>query len=267
MKVRDILEHFLAQAEWVDRNRTVDRVIVGDPETEADRCLVTWMPSGNALREAVARGIRLIICHEPTFWNHHDNLAETRFPGLQTKHDYILEHGLVVLRNHDCWDRWPELGIPWAWARFLGLGNRPAGVSPNRYQHRYDVEPMPLDALARRVAQRCAGLGEPFVQVTGNPSATVSRIGIGTGCCADLPTFRDMGCDCSIVCDDGSCYWSNIQWAEDLGHPVIRVNHGTSEEPGMATLTDYINNHLSGLRAEHLPHGSVFRLVGGNPAW
>ena len=73
-----------------------------------------------------------------------------------------------------------------------------------------------------------------------------------------------MGCDCSIVCDDGSYYWADIQRGDDLGHPVIRVNHGTSEEPGMVTLTAYINTHFKGVTATHLPHGASFRLVAGN---
>jgi hypothetical protein len=87
------------------------------------------------------------------------------------------------------------------------------------------------------------------------------------GCACDIPTYRELGCDCSVVCDDGSCYWAGIQRAEDGGHPVIRVNHGTSEEPGMVTLTSYINERLDGLRAEHLPHGSTFRLVGPGCGW
>jgi hypothetical protein len=74
--------------------------------------------------------------------------------------------------------------------------------------------------------------------------------------------YRELGCDLSIVCDDGSCYWREIQWAEDEGHAVIRVNHGTSEEPGMASLTEYINRNLKGVHAEHLPHRPAFRLVG-----
>ena len=53
-----------------------------------------------------------------------------------------------------------------------------------------------------------------------------------------------------------------MQPAEDMGHPVIRVNHGTSEEPGMMAMTDYVNENLPGVTAEHLPHGSCFRLVG-----
>jgi hypothetical protein len=71
-----------------------------------------------------------------------------------------------------------------------------------------------------------------------------------------------MGCDCSIVCDDGSIYWREIQMAKDLGHPVIRVNHGTSEEPGMVTLARYLTDNFPSIRVQHLPHGASFRLVG-----
>jgi hypothetical protein len=41
MRVTDILEHFLTRANWVDPEKTVDRVIVGDPNKDVDRCLVT----------------------------------------------------------------------------------------------------------------------------------------------------------------------------------------------------------------------------------
>jgi putative NIF3 family GTP cyclohydrolase 1 type 2 len=262
MRVSEILEHFLSRADWVDRATTVDRVIAGEAEADVDRCMVTWMPSSAALRCMVDRDIRLLICHEPTLWNHSDERRTEDQPGSREKLAYIQEHGIVILRNHDCWDRWPDVGIPWSWAQFLGFGDQPKTISPKRYQHRYDIAPLSLETLARRVAERCGSLGEPLVQVTGEASRMVSKIGIGTGCACDISTYRQMGCDCSIVCDDGSCYWAGIQRADDLGHPVIRVNHGTAEEPGMVTLTKYINDHLQGLQAEHLPHGSTFRLVG-----
>jgi putative NIF3 family GTP cyclohydrolase 1 type 2 len=253
----------MSRAPWIDKARTTDRVIFGDPERDVDRCLVTWVANNRALRAAVERGFPLVISHESTFWDLFDELpadGPAGDPVGQAKKKFLLEHDLVVLRNHNAWDRWPEVGIPWAWARFLGLGAKPAAVGAHGYQLRYDIEPAPLDDFARRVAARCRELGEPSVQVIGDGSRPVSRIGIGTGCGCSIPAYLEMGCDCSIVCDDGSCYWSNIQWAEDLGHPVIRVNHGTSEEPGMITLTQYINANLPGLRAEHLPHSTMFRL-------
>lgn len=259
MKASAVLEHFLSRADWVNRSQTIDRIIVGDANADVDRCIVTWIASFKALRSAVERGIRLVISHEPTFW--HDSEA-TDDPDTHEKLAYIKDHGLIILRNHDCWDRWPEVGIPWAWARFLGLGNAPQAVSPSGYEHRYDIAALPLGEFARQVALHCRALGEPCVQVVGDLTQPVARIGIGTGAICFVPTYRQLGCDCSIVCDDGSCYWAGLQEAEDLRHPVIRVNHGTCEDPGMVTLTEYINTHLDGLRAEHLPHGSSFQLIG-----
>jgi putative NIF3 family GTP cyclohydrolase 1 type 2 len=262
MKASDILEHFLSRADWIDRGTTVDRIIAGDLGTDVDRCLVTWMPSFGVLRLMVDRGFRMLVCHEPTFWNHGNDRPILGDPLGQEKMAYIQDHGIIIIRIHDCWDRWPEVGIPWAWAEFLGLGNQPKRISKDGYQHRYDIDPIALGIFTRHMAERCKEIREPMVQLTGDPYRMISRIGIGTGCGCDIPTYQAMDCDCSIVCDDGSCYWQGIQKAEDGGHPIIRVNHGTSEEPGMLTLTKYINSQLDGLRAEHLPHGSTFKLVG-----
>lgn len=263
MKAKDILLHFRARAPWIDPEHSVDKIIIGDPDKDVSNALVTWISSFKALRLAVERGFDLLVTHEPTFYRHSNELETMdNTPIGRDKRAFIEQHGLVVLRNHDVWDRFPEVGIPWAWARYLELGQAPAGIGAGGYQHRYDIEPVPVNQLAMRIAAKTAALGEPYVQVVGNGNQVVSRIGAGTGCCCQIPVFREMGCEASIVCDDGTCYWENIQQAEDLGHPVIRVNHGTSEEPGMVTLTQYINDHLPGVKAEHLPHGATFRLVG-----
>lgn len=261
MRAADIVEHFLSRASWVDRSKTVDRVIVGDENGEFSRCVVSWMPTTSAIEEMVQRGIRLMICHEPTFWNHYDHLPEGD-AAIAQKLAFVRQHGVTIIRNHDCWDRWPEIGIPWAWAGHLGLGNRPVAVGADGYQHRYDIRPRPLAVFAQEVARACAALGEPAVQVTGKGDQMVSRIGVGTGCGCDIRTFIQMGCDMSVVCDDGSCYWRDIQRAKEIGHPVVRVNHGTSEEPGMVTLTKYLNTQLGGMTAELIPHGSIFSLAG-----
>lgn len=263
MNATDIREHFLSSADWVDPGKTVDRLIVGDPHKDIRRVLVTWIASFRAVKTAVERGFDMLITHEPTFWVHANELEKMETSQIASaKWLYLQRSGLVVLRIHDAWDRFPEVGVPWAWAEFLGFNQDPVVLGADGYQHRYDIEPTPLDSFAARVAQRTAKLGEPMVQVVGNGRKLVTAVGIGTGCACDIRTFQCMGCDVSIVCDDGSCYWGPIQRAEDDGHAVIRVNHGTSEEPGMATLTQYINENLPGVKAEHLPHGSSFRLVG-----
>lgn len=270
MRAGDILAHFHAVCWWLDRERTVDRIIIGDPEAPVRRALVTWMSTFPAVRAAAARGCQLVVTHEPTFWVHQEELAAVarwpaHSPRAQTaarKRTFIEEHGMVVLRIHDSWDRMPEVGIPWAWGRFLGLGDRPSLIGSAGFQHRYDIEPTSLDALAGRIAARTARLGEPMVQVVGDGERLVSKVGIGTGCYCRPSEFVEMGCDVSVVCDDGTWYWEQLQAAADSDHPLIRVNHGTSEEPGMVTLTHYLRETFPDLTVEHLPHGSCFRLVG-----
>ncbi len=261
MMGKDILDHFLSRSDWVDGENTVDRVIVGDPELDSSSCLVTWMPSLSALRTMHGKGIPLMICHEPVFWNHHDQSPGSS-PQSSRKLNYIQDRELTIVRIHDCWDRWPEAGIPFAWARFLGIGTKPAKIGANGYQHRYDIKGIGLREFALKVADRCSTIGEPVIQVTGDPGTEISRVGIGTGCACDINIYLEMGCDCSVVCDDGSSYWAGIQMAKDMEHPVIRVNHGTSEEPGMISLTGYVNENLEGLNAIHLPHGSSYRPMG-----
>ncbi len=269
MKANAILEHFRSLTQGLAPEDSVDRFIIGDPEKEVSHIGVTWMSTFANVREAVARGLQLLLTHEPTFWVHANELATVeswppdslKRQAADRKRRFIEENGLVIVRIHDAWDAMPEIGIPWAWARHLGLGVKPARVSENGFQHRYDLAPLPLEEFARRVAARTAVLGESAVQVVGPPDRIVSKIGTGTGCYCNIELFQQMGCDVSIICDDSNWYWEWVQFAADNDHAVIRVNHGVSEEPGMITLTDYLNQTLP-VSAEYIPHGSTFRLVG-----
>lgn len=284
LKAIDIEKHFISLADWVDPNWTVDGIIVGDPDKDVHRVLVTWISSFEAVKIAVEREFDMLITHEPTFWFHvgekspgdeasksqqwaflqHRTMKQQESGLLRklgsAKKTFIEQNGLVVLRNHDVWDRMPEIGIPWAWARFLGLEGKPVVIEAKGCQHRYDIDPLHLDDLAEKIAERTATIGEPNIQVIGDGSSKVSKVGVGTGCACSIFAYLEMGCDVSIVCDDGSKYFSDIQYAIDSNHPVIRVNHGTSEEPGMVTLTKYINDNLS-IKAVHLPHRSCYHLV------
>ncbi len=183
---------------------------------------------------------------------------------LQEKRNYILDNGITIVRNHDCWDRWPQIGIPWAWGDFLGLGKQPVARAMDDFIHKYVIDSMTVDAFAKIVAAKCAKIGEPQVQVIGNGQQMISSVGIGTGCCVNVNVYRELGCDLGIVSDDGSVYWRELQMAKDLSYPIIRVNHGTSEDCGMLTMRDYINEHIDGLDATYLYHGSCFRLVGAD---
>lgn len=270
LKAIDIHKHFMSIADWLDPATTVDKIIIGDPQKEISRIAVSWISSFDAIKAAVAQDCQMLITHEPTFWSHtHEYESAKQWNPGTLIHDvgtrkkrFIEENGLVILRLHDTWDRMPEIGIPWAWADFLGFGPTPARIGESGCQHRYDIRPTKLDDLATRIAARTTELGEHYVEVVGDGSQMVSKVGIGTGCICHIHVYREMDCDVSVIVDDGTHYWRDIQMAADDGHPIICVNHATAEEPGMVTLTRYLNETLPGITAIHLPRGCSFRLVG-----
>ncbi len=68
----------------------------------------------------------MLITHEPTFWKHRGELDDNPYNNiLEVKKRYIEDNNLVILRSHAVWDRFPNIGIPWAWAKFLDLGTQP----------------------------------------------------------------------------------------------------------------------------------------------
>jgi putative NIF3 family GTP cyclohydrolase 1 type 2 len=223
---------------------------------------VTWISSLDACQEAISQGVDLLITHEPTFWDHWDVLPRPEDSLTAVKQEVIDSAGLVVLRLHDSWDLFPEVGITYAWARFLGMDGKPVDAGASPYQHRHDIAPRTAGTLAREIAARTATLGEPMVQLFGDPEQLVSRVGIGTGCGCDPKTFAEMGCDIAVTCDDGISCWREAQRSLDAGFPIIRVHHGTSEEPGMLTLTAYLQETFPSVSFRHLPHRCMFTLIG-----
>ena len=259
-RVQDLLDHMRSIGTWVDWENTVDQIIVGSGETEVTHAAVAWIPSYAALRRAIEMGCQLFITHEPTLYSHRGELEHMdRWPGAAEKRKFVEDSGLTILRNHDTWDRMPGVGILWSWARFLEIEGEPSAVSP--FLNVYPIPETTLEELAQRVAARTALIGEPVVQVAGDAAMRVTHLGIGTGCASDPVHYREMGADAGILCDDGTSYWADIQWAQDHGFGVIRVNHGTSEEPGSAAMAPYFAEQFPEITFHHIPQGARYRLT------
>jgi putative NIF3 family GTP cyclohydrolase 1 type 2 len=238
-----ILEHLLSNSPWVDREKTVDRVLWGDGDREITNAAVSWFPDIATIRKAVETGCELLVTHEPLFWDH---LGVNRHwidrePGL-TKQRVLDESGLVVVRAHDSWDNWPGIGIRDSWAAGLGLTEKVADGSSGNYHAVYAIEPQPLRAFARHVAERIRPLGEDSVQVIGDPDRVVSRPALGVGCIVPDVEMIEAGADVLIGCYDGASYWAVRERQWELGAAVLTVEHGTSEMWGLENLC----RHLAG---------------------
>jgi len=236
-----IREYLLKNSPWVDANNTVDTVKCGDPQRPVKKAGVAWFPSIWDIRTAIGAACDLLIVHEPTFWEH--SAAEQRWrnrgPGI-AKSKALAESGLVILRAHDTWDNWPEIGIRDSWAKHLGLTKRLREGTSLRWTAVYEIPETTLRDFAQQVADRVRPLGEDSVQVIGEPERKVRRPAVGVGCAVPDQEMVEFGADVLVMCYDGASYWASRERLAEMGVGIVTVEHGTSEMPGLMSLREHL---------------------------
>ena len=255
MKAREIREHFRSHAAWVDWNNTVDQFLHGQATAEVAGIAVGWMMTLSMAEQAAAAGLNLFITHEPILCDHYRSLGRRHRRtnrDIAAKRRRLTKLGLTVLRCHDTWDRFPKIGIPDAWAKFLAL--RSFRRKPGSFYGRGLVTPTTARALARRIATRTRRVGQAHVEVF-NPSARVTRVAIGTGAIAALHDMLEaVKADCYVVTNDGTNAWTTELHSADCGIPLIRVDHATAEMPGIMALADYVAGQFPSVPVRYIPY-------------
>jgi len=166
--------------DWVDMSRTVDTFKSGGPEVEVKGIAVGWMSYTGSLKRALELGCNVFITHEPTYYNHRDNDEKIfRFEQVVKKREFIENSKITIIRCHDVWDQYPDIGIPTAWGKFLGLGEP---IDGSGYFYVYNGRGQTAVEIARKISTRVKDLGQPGVQLIGPEKKSVRRIVLGGRC-------------------------------------------------------------------------------------
>lgn len=249
MRAKEVLEHFQSVGHWVDWEKTVDRFLHGDPEVEVKGIVTAWIPTNRAIRQAAEKGVNLFITHEPAFY--HGYRRSSSAEELVGKKEALLDSlGMTLLRCHDTWDRMPQVGIPDAWAEWLGFETEQRPVES--FYKICLLGDVTVEEAAGRVAERVAELRQPTVLIFGDRSRRVARMAVGTGAITHLPTMYELGADLILATDDGMNFWDGGLWAADLGLPLLIVNHCTAEKPGMMAMARYLKGLHPDLPVEYI---------------
>jgi putative NIF3 family GTP cyclohydrolase 1 type 2 len=263
MKAREINEHLNSLVD-IEKEKTVDRVIYGDPDAEVKGIAVSWMPYEETIRRAADLGANVLVTHEPTFYVHYDldddfgELPEFGRAHLDKKKKLIEDVGVTIIRCHDVWDAIPEIGIPFAWGRFLGFEKI---VNKERFYNIYQVPEITAGEFAKDVAAKTKLLGQPVVGFYGDPEKKITKVGVGTGCGSSPFKLYELGAELSISVDDIVRAWIAGGWAMDTGRPLVVVNHCVSEEPGMVTLAEHLQGRFKDIKVSHIRQGCSYQMV------
>jgi putative NIF3 family GTP cyclohydrolase 1 type 2 len=268
------LQQFLVSQTQL-RPKTVDRIIIGDPETKVKKIGTCWMPYWETCRKAVESGVNVLVTHEPTFYTHWD-LDEKKgdyfrareftknlyIDQVERKKKWINENGLVIIRNHDTMDILKDVGIPFTLGNFLGFNNSEI-IASRTYYNVYKVNKQPASVFAATIARKLSEIGQPGVAFYGDPDRPVASVGVGTGCASDPMEFADLKPDVFIAIDDVVRTWTQTYFATDTGQPLIIINHGTSEEMGMRMLNQIIGNKFPDIETIHFNQGCSYKWITG----
>ena len=269
-----LLQQFLTSHVQL-KSDTVDRIIIGNPDTVVNKIGTCWMSDWETCRKAVDSGVNVLITHEPTFYTHRDldevpeflqkwpdYTKEQYMSQIQKKKKWINDNGLVIIRNHDTLDALQDKGIPFALGQFLGFRNSDI-IASRTYYNVYKFKKQTASSFATALAGKLREIGQPGVAFYGDPSREVTSVGVGTGWICDPMDFADLNPDVFIAIDDVVRTHIQTVFAADTGHPLIVINHGVSEEMGMRSLNQIIKQKYPDIETIHFNQGCTYDWITG----
>ncbi len=254
-RVSEIIETILQEIPGAPLQETVDTLKSGDGATVVSGIVTTFIATADVLRRAVSLGANFIITHEPTFFNHRDEvdwLADD--PVYQAKRALIEENDLVIWRFHDHWHMYQPDGIVTGLVKMLGWEK----YQDAERQDLFHIPPMPLSELAVFFKEK---MGIPRIRMVGPAETVCQKVALSVGSSPGNYQIEVLGKDGAdvLVCGETS-EWQVYEYIRDanglgLHKGLIALGHERSEEPGMAYLAGWLKERLPGLPITHIPAG------------
>jgi putative NIF3 family GTP cyclohydrolase 1 type 2 len=259
--IQAVIDKILAAIPRSMTKDTVDTIKAGNPSQPVNGIITTFLASQAVLQKAVELGANFVITHEPTFYNHLDNVDWlVDDPIYQTKRDFIMDHHLVVWRFHDnLHTNQPDptfAGITAAlgWEGYVDPTNAAL----------FNLPSVSLKDLTRTIKDR---LGIRTLRVIGRPEITCQKAGILVGAWGgtnQMLTWKKADLDVLIVGETPE--WETVEYARDAmiqgrNKALIITGHANSEEPGMHWLVNWLQEKFPEIPIHHVPVGDPFEFV------
>ena len=259
--IRQVIDLIISRCSATPLPRTVDTVKSGDPSQKVKGIVTTFLATREVIERAAQAGANLIIAHEPTFYNHLDEVGWLEKDAVYAaKKRLVDENKVVIWRFHDYWHMHKPDGVMTGFLKQLGW---------EKYKHGDQddvcaIPPVPLDRLAEILKQK---LRVAKVQVVGNGQMDCRTVAFSLGAAGGNAHIRQLGkpeTDVLVVGEINE--WETSEYVRDAVRAGIRkaliiLGHANSEEAGMAYLAEWLRPMLPGVNITHIPAGDPFRVL------
>jgi putative NIF3 family GTP cyclohydrolase 1 type 2 len=259
--IQQVINGVLEAVPGAPLKETVDTFKSGDPAQEVTGIVTTFLASQEVIRRAIDLGANLIITHEPTYYNHLDDvdwLADD--PVYRAKRRLIEENDVVIWRFHDHWHMHQPDGILTGTVKALGWEEYADVTTPTVF----NIPSVSLQDLALLFKEK---LGIHTVRVVGDLGMACRRVGLMLGAMgggAQINFLRQENLDV-IACGEVR-EWEITEYVRDAvaqgkKKGLIVLGHANSEEAGMAWLVEWLRPRFPDVEITHLAVGDPFHFV------
>ena len=256
--VRTVVDRMIEDQQTPIQKGSVDTVIVGQWNQEVRGIATTFMATFDVIKRAQRQGLNLVLTHEPTFYNHLDELDTygEQDPVVIEKLRFIEENDMVVFRYHDLPHQAAVDMISAGLVQDLGWNEFELGNM--KFQSPFSN----LSELSRFLKDH---FGSSTIRVIGDPNMEISTITILPGAHgreAQVNAYNLKDVDVLIVGEARE--WETVEYVRDAlemgsNTALIVMGHADSEEPGMEFVAQWLQGLVSEVPVKFVP--------AGNPLW
>ena len=251
----------LADPTHLPGDQTVDTLKTGQPDQPVTGIVTTFTATRRVIEQAKALGANFIITHEPTFFNHHDEVEWlVEDPVYQSKRAALDESGIAVWRFHDFWHTHQPDGILVGLVEQLGW--KAYQDDPNEI-----FFTLPATSLRDLVRSLKSTFNLPAVRFTGDPEMVIQKVAFMMGSVGgewQIEVFQKVKPEV-MICGE-TVEWQVAEYVRDsaaagLKRALVVLGHEPSEEAGMAYLVDWLSPRLPGVKITHIPAGDPMQYI------
>jgi putative NIF3 family GTP cyclohydrolase 1 type 2 len=258
--VQDVIDIILKEIPGSPSKQTVDTIKSGSANNKVTGIVTTMFATIEVINATAKSGANFIIAHEPTFYNHEDDINYV--PGntiVKQKQLLLQKHNIAVWRFHDSWHRYKPDGI--------GYGVLKKAGWLSYYEPEKTILKIPSISLGGLAEHLKSTLGIEHLRVIGELTQQCERIALMPGAGGGKMQISIVEKEKPDVLVVGEVHeWETAEYIRDglaLGNKtsLIVLGHSVSEEPGMEWLVEWLQPKIPELSIKHIGSGNPFAWV------
>jgi len=257
LTVQEVIDTIMREGGLSPKEDTVDTIKAGRADQKVTGIVTTMFATVTVIEEAARRNANFIIAHEPTFYNHRDDMSWVKDSVvIRQKKELIEKHGMAIWRFHDyCHSLRPD-GITYGfckkadWLPYFKAGEKILTIPPR--------------SLKELVQHLKSSLDIAHVRVIGNLDQRCEWVALLPGAWGgQLQVSTVEGAQPDVLIVGEVSEWETAEYIRDarlLGKQtaLIILGHAMSEDPGMEWLVDWLQPKLPGVPITHIASGDPF---------